>query len=473
MSRACARSLDPRAPGEPFPSMVFCCCCCSCSCLRLALTSGFPPQAAPERPFAKLPGRMTSAAFLSVDEQWGEISRGAVDLVSEADLRRKLERSRVDGQAARGEGRLRPLVARPPPRPHRAAAQDAPLPASRPPGDLPDRRLHRDDRRPDRQEGDPAAALARAGARQRRDLLAPGLPHPRPRPDGGPLQQRVAVADGRRGDDPARRQVDARAHDGARGLPHPLEERAADLAPRAALPARPGQGLGRDGEAPRGRLRRRARRPRPDLQSPRRPRPDEGGGAGAAVRAHGAAPRRPRRRREDVEVARQRDRGRGPGPRDLRQDPVDPRRADVGLAAAADRPAAGRDHASASGRSAPASCTPRRSSRSSPACWSPSSTAPRRPRRPRPSSSGSSPAAACPTRSRSSSAAAARSSSSCSRRPVSCPPATRRGACSSRARSRSTARRSAPTPPELRLEPRDAPYLARVGKRRFLRLRIV
>jgi tyrosyl-tRNA synthetase len=41
---------------------------------------------------------MTSAAFLSVDEQWGEISRGAVDLVSEADLRRKLERSRVTGK---------------------------------------------------------------------------------------------------------------------------------------------------------------------------------------------------------------------------------------------------------------------------------------------------------------------------------------------------------------------------------------
>lgn len=41
---------------------------------------------------------MTSAAFLSVDEQWGEISRGAVDLVSEADLRRKLEKSRATGR---------------------------------------------------------------------------------------------------------------------------------------------------------------------------------------------------------------------------------------------------------------------------------------------------------------------------------------------------------------------------------------
>jgi len=41
---------------------------------------------------------MTSAAFLSVDEQWEQISRGAVDLVSEADLRRKLEKSRATGR---------------------------------------------------------------------------------------------------------------------------------------------------------------------------------------------------------------------------------------------------------------------------------------------------------------------------------------------------------------------------------------
>jgi tyrosyl-tRNA synthetase len=41
---------------------------------------------------------MTSVAFPSVDEQWARISRGAVDLVSEADLRRKLERSRATGK---------------------------------------------------------------------------------------------------------------------------------------------------------------------------------------------------------------------------------------------------------------------------------------------------------------------------------------------------------------------------------------
>ena len=41
---------------------------------------------------------MTSAAFLSVDEQWEQISRGAVDLGSEADLRRKLEKSRATGR---------------------------------------------------------------------------------------------------------------------------------------------------------------------------------------------------------------------------------------------------------------------------------------------------------------------------------------------------------------------------------------
>lgn len=41
---------------------------------------------------------MTSVAFPAVDEQWELVSRGAVDLVSEADLRRKLERSRATGQ---------------------------------------------------------------------------------------------------------------------------------------------------------------------------------------------------------------------------------------------------------------------------------------------------------------------------------------------------------------------------------------
>ena len=41
---------------------------------------------------------MTSVAFPSVDEQWEQISRGAVDLVSEAELRRKLERSRATGK---------------------------------------------------------------------------------------------------------------------------------------------------------------------------------------------------------------------------------------------------------------------------------------------------------------------------------------------------------------------------------------
>ena len=41
---------------------------------------------------------MTSVAFPSVDEQWEQISRGAVDLVSEAELRRKLERSRTTGK---------------------------------------------------------------------------------------------------------------------------------------------------------------------------------------------------------------------------------------------------------------------------------------------------------------------------------------------------------------------------------------
>ena len=51
--------------------------------------------------------------------------------------------------------------------------------------------------------------------------------------------------------------------------------------------------------------RRRARRHRPALQQPHGPHPPGAGGPGGAVRAHHAAARGPRRRQQDVEVARQ------------------------------------------------------------------------------------------------------------------------------------------------------------------------
>ena len=97
--------------------------------------------------------------------------------------RRPDRRGRPRAQAREGapdrQGRLRPLGAGHPPRPHRRPAQDAPLPGRRAPGRLRDRRLHRDDRRPLRQEDHPAAADARGDRGERRDLHEAGLQDPR------------------------------------------------------------------------------------------------------------------------------------------------------------------------------------------------------------------------------------------------------------------------------------------------------
>ena len=83
-------------------------------------------------------------------------TRGAEEILLEEELLSELRKR----QAAARQGRLRPHRAGPAPGPHRAAQQDAAVPGPRPPGDLPDRRLHRDDRRPDRQERHPQAAHA-------------------------------------------------------------------------------------------------------------------------------------------------------------------------------------------------------------------------------------------------------------------------------------------------------------------------
>ncbi len=86
------------------------------------------------------------------------------------------------------QGGLRPDGARPAPRPHGADQQDGAVPAARPRGDLPDRRLHGADRRPDRPQRHAPAAHARGREGERRDLRGADLQDPRPEADRGRLQ---------------------------------------------------------------------------------------------------------------------------------------------------------------------------------------------------------------------------------------------------------------------------------------------
>ena len=232
------------------------------------------------------------------------------------------------------------------------------------------------------QEDDAAAAQPRGGARQRRDLRAPGLQHPRPRAHRDRVQQPLARRARRRGHDPPRRPLHAGAHAGARGLPHPLRRAPADQLHELLYPLAQGYdsvALEADVElggtdqifnllVGRDLMKESGLEPQVVLTVP------------LLVGT--------RRHREDVEEPRQRDRGRGPAARDLRQDDVDPRRADVGLAPAAHRPDAQAEIAERRAVAASAaSSTPRRSSRSWRAGSSPSSTARRRRARRRRSSS--------------------------------------------------------------------------------------
>src|SRR5204862_88510 len=79
-----------------------------------------------------------------------------------------------------------------------------PVPGPGPSHPVPDRRFHRDDRRPERQERDPAAAVARADPPEREDLPGSGLQDPRRQPDRGPVQFEVVRRAGGRRPRPAR-----------------------------------------------------------------------------------------------------------------------------------------------------------------------------------------------------------------------------------------------------------------------------
>ena len=172
--------------------------------------------------------------------------------------------------------------------------------------------------------GDPSGrskerpVLAGRGARcERRGLRRAGVPHPRPRADGGPAQRRMARRALLRGRRPADPHADGRAASRARRLREALCRARAGLALGAALPAHAGVRLGRD---PGGR---RDRGNRPALQPPRGPNRDAALRARAAGRDDLSAARRPRRSREDGEVARQLHRRHRRARGDVREGDVD------------------------------------------------------------------------------------------------------------------------------------------------------
>jgi len=95
------------------------------------------------------------------------VKRGCDELLIEAEFAQKLARSRATASPALQAG-AGSHGARHPPRPHGRAEQAATAAGPRPHGDLPDRRLHFDDRRPVGEEHVAAAAHPRGKSRPTR-----------------------------------------------------------------------------------------------------------------------------------------------------------------------------------------------------------------------------------------------------------------------------------------------------------------
>ena len=121
-------------------------------------------------------------------EQIAELGRGAHEVLT---LRGAGEEAAARHAAAR-QGGLRSDGAGPASRAHRAAQQDAAVPAARPRGDLPHRRFHRDDRRPHRAQRHAARRSPRGDPGQRPDLQDAGVQDPRPRAHPHRLQLPLA-----------------------------------------------------------------------------------------------------------------------------------------------------------------------------------------------------------------------------------------------------------------------------------------
>ena len=205
-------------------------------------------------------------------------------------------------------------------RPLRAAAEAAQVPGAGPSGDLPDRRLHRDDRRSER-AGERAPPLhARGGAGPGADLHRAGLPRARRGEDRGALQRRVARRALLRRPDRAGEHLPDEADHRAARLPAAHGPRRVAALPRGALRAHAGL------RRLRAQVRRAGRRLRPALQHARRPR-DPGALRRPAARHDHQPDHHRHRRAQDVEVLRQHDQRQRHARGHVRQGDADRRRA--------------------------------------------------------------------------------------------------------------------------------------------------
>ncbi len=102
------------------------------------------------------------STFAPVDEQLTYLKKGSAEIIREADLRAKLEKSRATGKPLRVKLGMDPTA----PDLHLGhtvvLAQAQTFSGSRAHGDLSDRRFHWDDRRPDGALGHAASADSRA-----------------------------------------------------------------------------------------------------------------------------------------------------------------------------------------------------------------------------------------------------------------------------------------------------------------------
>ncbi len=238
-------------------------------------------------------------ARLSVDEQLARIRRGAAEIIVDAELRAKLERSRRTATPLKVKLGLDPTA------PDLHLGHTVVLQKLRDfqelghqiiiiigdfTGMIGDPTGRSETRRPLTWDE------IRSNAETYKAQLGPGARH---EPHAGPLQLGVARPAHLRARHPRDRAPDRRAHPAARGFRDPLRGGPADQPPRVPLSARAGLRFRRP------RRGRRARRHRSDVQSARAAAICSARTARRRRCPDRAAPRGPRRRAEDVEEPRQ------------------------------------------------------------------------------------------------------------------------------------------------------------------------
>ena len=154
--------LNRYAGGEDWPhALVF---------ASLFMVCFWLGQFAAERLPRRASTRQRGRGSMTVQDQLALLRRGTAEIISEEELGGEAAARRADRPAAAGQAGHRPDRAGHPPRVRRGPSEAAAVPGPGARGDRHHRRLHRDDRRPDRQDGDPAAAHRRGSAPERPHL---------------------------------------------------------------------------------------------------------------------------------------------------------------------------------------------------------------------------------------------------------------------------------------------------------------